>query len=572
LQATLDWSYELLSELERVVLRRLAVFVGHFTLDAALEVATNTNLDRSTIFGAIDSLVAKSMVAPRPIGAMMSYRLLDTTRAYALDISIDDAEATDLAVRHASYYRRRLMQTGTEWSTLPTGAERAPHFTALNNVRTALEWCFGTNGNVKIGVGLAAAAAPVFLAMSLLTECHRWSERAILALDEAARGGSEEMHLQAGLGISSMHMHGESDAARGALNRSLAIAEERCDVLHQVGLLGMLHVFHFRGGDFNTALRYAKHNRALADTIEDPAALALAQSILGRSLYLMGDLSGARLELEASLRHWSRSRQTTIYLAYDCHYRAGIALARTLWLQGHPAQAVERARQAIKIAASMDHPASLAVVLGSAATVFLWIGDLQSVEEYTDSLISHAESHSLGPLLAVGRALKAALAIRRGDTKDGVESLQVSLEKIRALRYELLTTEFEIPLVEGLAAIGRFAEGITLIDETIRRVETNGDVLYMPELLRVKGGLLLSMPQPSVDDAEMYLMQSLELSRRQAARAWELRAGVDLAALWAAQKRPERAKALLQPIFEQFVEGLDTADMKAAEELLGTLV
>jgi hypothetical protein len=134
--------------------------------------------------------------------------------------------------------------------------------------------------------------------------------------------------------------------------------------------------------------------------------------------------------------------------------------------------------------------------------------------------------------------------------------LQVSLEKIRALRYHLLTTEFEIPLVEGLAAIGRFAEGITLIDETIRRVKTNGDFLYMPELLRVKAGLLLSMPQPSVEGAEMYLMQSLELSRRQDARAWELRAGVALAALWAAQGRPERAKALLQPIFEQFVEGL----------------
>ena len=53
--------------------------------------------------------------------------------------------------------------------------------------------------------------------------------------------------------------------------------------------------------------------------------------------------------------------------------------------------------------------------------------------------------------------------------------------------YELLTTQLNISLVQGLAAIGRFAEGITLIDETIRRVETNGDVSYMPELLRVKG-------------------------------------------------------------------------------------
>src|SRR4029078_13468111 len=90
LQATLNWSYQLLSELERAVLRRLAVFVGHFTLDAALEVVTSAELDRSNVVGPIDSLVAKSLVAAEPIGAMMRYRLLDTTRAYALDISIDD--------------------------------------------------------------------------------------------------------------------------------------------------------------------------------------------------------------------------------------------------------------------------------------------------------------------------------------------------------------------------------------------------------------------------------------------------------------------------------------------------
>src|ERR1700730_18393834 len=115
LHATLDWSYGLLSELERVVLRRLAVFVGHFTLDAALAVVTSANLDQARVFGAIDSLVAKSMVATRPIGAMMRYRLLDTTRAYALEMSIDDTDLADLAVRHATYYRRWLEQAGAEW-------------------------------------------------------------------------------------------------------------------------------------------------------------------------------------------------------------------------------------------------------------------------------------------------------------------------------------------------------------------------------------------------------------------------------------------------------------------------
>jgi predicted ATPase len=89
--------------------------------------------------------------------------------------------------------------------------------------------------------------------------------------------------------------------------------------------------------------------------------------------------------------------------------------------------------------------------------------------------------------------------------------------------------------------------------------------------MRVKGDVLLSMPQPSIDGAESYFIQSLELSRRQGARAWQLRTAIDLAALLAGQERSERARALLQPVFAQFSEGADTADLKAAERLLATL-
>jgi predicted ATPase len=91
----LDWSFGLLSEFERLVLRRLAVFVGHFSIEAALAVMTSASVDDALVFGAIDSLVAKSMVATRPAGASMRYRLLDTTRAYALRLEIDDAELTN---------------------------------------------------------------------------------------------------------------------------------------------------------------------------------------------------------------------------------------------------------------------------------------------------------------------------------------------------------------------------------------------------------------------------------------------------------------------------------------------
>ena len=218
LQATLDWSYGLLSEQERIVLRGLAVFVGHFTLDAALTVVTSETTDQARVIGAIDSLVAKSMIATRPIGAMMRYRLLDTTRAYVLKASFEDTALADFALRHATYYRRWVEESGVQWPKLSTGAERAPHFAGINNVRAALEWCFGASGNAEISVGLASAAAPVFLAMSLLPECLRWSERAIAALSDATRGGNEEMHLQACLGSSLMMTRGSSEGARAAMN------------------------------------------------------------------------------------------------------------------------------------------------------------------------------------------------------------------------------------------------------------------------------------------------------------------------------------------------------------------
>jgi hypothetical protein len=90
----------------------------------------------------------------------------------------------------------------------------------------------------------------------------------------------------------------------------------------------------------------------------------------------------------------------------------------------------------------------------------------------------------------------------------------------------------------------------------------------MPESLRVKGRLILAMREPNEDEAEMCFARSLKLSRHQGARGWELRSAIDSAVLLDAQGRRERAVALLRPVFDQFVEDDDTADLKAAKRLL----
>jgi tetratricopeptide (TPR) repeat protein len=435
-------------------------------------------------------------------------------------------------------------------------------------VRTALEWSFSTRGDTRIGVALAAAAAPVFLAMSLLTECHRWSTRALDSLPQSARGGSDEMHLQAGLGMSMMFIRDHGGAALDALSRSLSIAEEHGDAANQLLLLGPLHMFHFRRGEYKRSLDYAKRSEIAAIAIGDPAAIALAHCLTGISLHSMGELTGARMELEGTLRHEPASRGRTLYLGFDYYNWAGMALGRTLWMQGHTEEALVRVRQTVHDAERLGHPVTLTIVLHWAAAVYLWSGDLETAEAHVDWFLSRAETLSLGPYLAVAHGLKGELAIRRGDAIAGVEMLQGSLAKLRAARYELVTTAFKLALAGGLNSLGRISEAIQVIDETVEQVKTNGDLAFLPELLRIKSRLLLSLTPSRQAEAQLCLAQSIDWARQQSARAWELRSTTDLAALLLKQGRSQQAQALLLSVLDQFTGRSDTADLETARQLL----
>ena len=180
LNATLDWSYNLLSDLERLVLRRLSVFVGGFTLDVAQKVVGTPDLEEAKVHNAIVALVAKSLASTDMSGPVPRCRLLDTTRTYASTKLSDTGESELLRRRHALCYRD-ILENAADQATVDqdqAGIAAAD----VDNIRAALNWAFGPGGDPSVGVDLAAYSASLWYGKALLTEYRHWANVAAAAV------------------------------------------------------------------------------------------------------------------------------------------------------------------------------------------------------------------------------------------------------------------------------------------------------------------------------------------------------------------------------------------------------
>jgi predicted ATPase len=201
LRATMDWSYDLLPQTERLILGRLAVFQGNFTMRAATVVATDDQIKTADVFEGVANLAMKSLVATDISGEITYHRLLDTTRAYAWERLTSSGEVERVRRRHAEYYRDLFELAEGEWETRPTAEWMADYGHQIDNVRAALDWAFSPGENVAVGIALTAAAVPLWVQLSLIDECRARVERALVSL--AAQPGPApryEMKLYAALG------------------------------------------------------------------------------------------------------------------------------------------------------------------------------------------------------------------------------------------------------------------------------------------------------------------------------------------------------------------------------------
>lgn len=572
MSAALEWSYNLLTESERAVLRRLSAFVGNFSLEAAQFVASEPGMDDAEVVEAVANLVAKSLLTNEARGKGMCYRLLDSTRVYALQRLIGCGESAAVASRHASWFRWALERRASP--IFANEAERTPLQPAelLGNVRAALDWSLSDGGDMELGTALAAAAAPLLLEMSLLSECRGWMEKAIALLPEAARGARREMELQASLGQALMFTRGNGEEVRRAFSRGLEIARDLTDSAYQLRMLAGLGTCLLRMGDFRGALEAARSADEVASAMRDPVASGTVDSMLGVTLDLTGQIADAESRWEAVLKGTSEGQRVRMArLGFDHRVHALCGQARCHWLRGQCDQAAVLAQQAIEEAELLDHPVTLCIALIWAGSVFLWRGDWAREERVIEQLHAHATKHSLSPYAAVAMGLRGEVAVRCARPQSGVELLTASLGVVHVDRYEMRTGVFMGALAEGLAELGKHAEALATIEEALGLIERYGGYSNLPEALRVKGEILTNTPGADLQSAEQCFLDAIHCARQQGALSWELRSSNSLAKLLLRRGQVESARRVLAPIHGRFAEGHGTIDLVTAHDLLVAL-
>jgi tetratricopeptide (TPR) repeat protein len=322
-------------------------------------------------------------------------------------------------------------------------------------------------------------------------------------------------------------------------------------------------MFYRRTGEFRLLLPLALEAERTAQAIGDPAGIAGGKGLVGVSYHLIGDQRAAQLHLEEGVAGGEALRRMQPnHFAYS--RTPQIPLARVLWLRGYPDRAVECARPLTEAAAPKD-AVMFCIALCWSASLYGWVGDWSSVEQLSARLSAHAASHALAPYQAVATGFRAQTMIARSELKEGIELLNAVLPRLHADRYELYASAFISELSQGLVELGQPAEGLRLLHEAITRIEPAGEAFDAPELLRLRGEL--EARSGNAKAAEATFSTAIALAEKQGALSWRLRTEVSLARL---RRKQRRAKPLdgLAETYARFTEGFETADLKAARELL----
>jgi predicted ATPase/DNA-binding winged helix-turn-helix (wHTH) protein len=481
LRATLDWSYNLLPETEAAMLRRLAIFAGGFALDAVI--ALTADLRETEVLDRITNLAGKSLIVADPHDGPGYYRLLETTRLYALEKLREHGEYQRTARQHARYYLALTTRAEAESGTRNDADWLASHGRHLDNLRAALDWAFSADGDAETGAALTVGVVPLWIKLSLMNECRAGVQ---LALTRAGADGDPRvvMRLSAALATASLYTAGATPEVAAAWSDVLAIADRLDDTEYRLWARWGLWNYQLNHGAFREGLPFA---RQFFETATNPADLAIGDRLIGISLHYLGDQALARRHLEAVLtRPVDAGATSMIRILYDRKLAARAFLPRVLWLQGLPDQAMRAAESVVRDAAASGHALALCLALSpGACPVALLNGDWAAAERFIAILRDSATTHGLGFWAAEARSDEATLMVMRGDVAAGLRMFDPAVRELADYHTHMNVTGFRVVMAGALSETDEIERGMAMADEALAHAEREGELWCMAELRRV---------------------------------------------------------------------------------------
>jgi predicted ATPase/class 3 adenylate cyclase/DNA-binding CsgD family transcriptional regulator len=384
LRASVDWSHALLTEPERVLFRRLAVFLGGFDFAAARAVAGGTDVERYQVLDQLTLLVDKSLVVADDTGGRTRYRLLETVRQYALEKLGESGEADTVRARHRDYYTAMATLLDAPAATGHQGrVEQAE--TEIDNLRAAFAWS-RENFDIELALQIASSLQPLWLTRGRLREGLSWIDAALADLDTVDRevaptilarqladaalldgwAGVPERREQANEALAIARQLDDPSLLVRALTACCGTAAfnpeqaatyfaEAIELARALGdkwrlsqLLGFQAYVAMMAGDPTAARAAGEEGRELADAIGDRFASGQCRVWgIGAAQAVLGDLPGAEADLQELIADADAAGDPL------CRFNGLITQSFVLGWQGKTTAARAAAETAIESAAEL---------------------------------------------------------------------------------------------------------------------------------------------------------------------------------------------------------------------------
>jgi predicted ATPase/DNA-binding CsgD family transcriptional regulator len=465
LRALIDWSYDLLTEAERVLLRRLSTFVRGWTLDAAEAISSGDGIEPEAILELLAHLVDKSLVAMTDSGGAARYSMLETIREYAHEKLVDSGEADVLRQRHFDHYFREAVDKPM-WAR-PLGRVSVDYGLDYENFRAALEWIEGEPNS---------ADQYLLLGSSLIGPAGvrgRHSELQQILTAALARSNPDARTLGRARALLAL-------ATLAALQRDLPVAApfamEAVRLLRELGekrelAYALLFVALGALNDPDVSRRAMSESRAILEDLGDIRGVAMLLWAMGDGALAHGDYDAARARLTESLAIFSQLGELRLRSV------PLVSLGRLACVDGDYGRARTLVEEALAIRTRPDNPWQVAITRISLGEVSRSEGDPAGGAQLFEQAL--ADGRGMGDDMVVAWALHnlGHVALQSDDRPTAAARFRESL----LLRWRSGPAADIAASLAGMASValrdGELIEGLRLFGAVDRMLETAHRVL-----------------------------------------------------------------------------------------------